>query len=81
MSAVSEGGLYPYIRIGIRGTHAELNRHGEEVATGLLRDSVAAWNAWQIDVGWLDDALLALQGAEDLLGEAARSVSMCNIGR
>lgn len=44
------GGLYPYIRISIRVTHAELDGHGEEVAASLLGDGVTAFNAWQVDV-------------------------------
>lgn len=52
-------------------TYAKLDGHREEVNTGLLGDGITTVNTWQVDVGWLNNALLTLQAAEDLLGKAA----------
>jgi hypothetical protein len=49
---------------------AKLDRHGEEVGAGGLCDGVAAGDTWQVDEAGLDDALLALGGLDDLLGES-----------
>ena len=55
-------------------TLAELDWDGEELETGLLDDLVAAWHAWEVDEGGLDDAGLALVGLDDLLGETETGV-------
>lgn len=48
----------------------ELDRNGEVVAAGQLGDFITAGDAGQVDVGWLNDAGLALESPDDLLGEA-----------
>ena len=57
------------------GTYAELDRDGEEVAARLLSNGLTTRNTWQVDEGWLNDALLALGSLHDALGEAETSVS------
>ena len=51
------------------GTHAKLNRDGEELAASLLGNLLAAWDTRQVDVAGLDKALCALDSLEQLLGE------------
>lgn len=53
---------------------AELDRHGEVLETGLLGDSVTAGHTGQVHERGLDDAGLALGGADDFLGEAEARV-------
>ena len=50
-------------------TYAKLNWDGEEVAASLLCDLLAAWDARQVDVGGLNQALCALNRLQQLLGE------------
>jgi hypothetical protein len=51
-------------------TYTKLDRNGEEVKASLLSNGVAAWNTWEVDERWLDDALLAAKTLEDLLCES-----------
>lgn len=51
-------------------TYAKLDGDGEEVDAGGLCDGLAASNTGEIDEAGLNDALLSLQGADDLVGEA-----------
>lgn len=51
-------------------TYAELDGDGEELAASLLSNSSAAGDTGEIDEAGLNKALLALDGLEDLLGEA-----------
>lgn len=53
---------------------AELDRHGEVIAAGLLRDRVTALDTWEVDKGALDDTGLALGGLHDALSEAVACV-------
>ena len=56
---------------GLLGTAgAELDGDGEEVTASLLGDGLAARNTGQVDVAGLDEALLALGGPNDLVGES-----------
>lgn len=56
---------------GLLGTvGAKLDRNGEEVHTSGLHNGLTALNTGQVDERGLDDALLALGGLEQLLGEA-----------
>lgn len=55
-----------------RSTYAKLNGGGEEVNTGRLGDLLATGDTGQVDVGRLNDALLALGGLDHSLGETAR---------
>jgi hypothetical protein len=52
-------------------TYAKLNWHGEEFTAGQARDLSPPGNAGKIDVRRLDDAMLALEGLEKLISEAA----------
>ena len=54
-----------------RSTHSKLDRNGEEVEASLLGDLGAARNTGEVDVAGLDDALGALDGLEEFLGETA----------
>jgi len=49
---------------------AKLNGYGEEVGAGGLCDGVTTVNTGQVDEAGLDNALLALGGLDDLLGES-----------
>jgi hypothetical protein len=56
---------------GLLGTAgAKLDGHREEVRAGGLGDSVTALDTGEVDEAGLDDALLALGGLDDLLGES-----------
>lgn len=52
-------------------TYAKLNGNGEEIGTSLLGDDITAGNTGEVDVAGLNEALFALDGANDLFGEAA----------
>ena len=59
---------------GLLGTvDTKLDRHGEELKTSGLGDGISALNTREVDVAGLYDALLALGGLDDLLGEAIHS--------
>lgn len=60
------------IRDQFGSTYAKLNRGGEEVNAGRLGDFLAAGDTGQVDVGGLDDALLALGGLDHSLSESMR---------
>ena len=51
-------------------TYPKLDRDREEIDASLLGDLLAARNARQVHVRRLDDALLALDGLDQLFGEA-----------
>ena len=51
------------------GIYAKLDRNGEEVTASLLNNGLAAWNTWEVDERWLNNALLAVKTSEDLLCE------------
>ena len=55
-------------------TYTELDRHREEVAASQLLDLLAALDTGQVHVGRGDDAALALDGLDDVLGEAETRV-------
>jgi len=56
---------------GLLGTAgAKLDGYGEEVGAGGFCDSVAAVDTGEVDKAGLDDALLAVRGLDDLLGES-----------
>jgi len=60
---------------GLLGTlGAELDGDGEEVAAGLLLDGITALNTGEVDECGLGDAALALDGLEEVLGEAVAGV-------
>lgn len=64
-------------REGNCGTHAKLDRHGEEVTAGLLGDLITARDTREVDIAGLDEALGAREGLEQLLGESGQeNVSM-----
>lgn len=44
-------------REGGCGTHAKLDRHGEEVTAGLLGDLITARDTREVDIAGLDEAL------------------------
>ena len=50
-------------------TYTKFYRHGEEVAAGNLGNSFTAFDTWEVDESWLDDAGLALNGLDNLLGK------------
>lgn len=54
----------------VESTYSELNGDREEVAASLLGDSITSGNTGQVDVAGLDEAGLALDGTENLLGES-----------
>ena len=54
----------------LASTYTKLNRYGEEVKTGGLGNGISALDTREVDIAGLDDALLALGGLDDLLGEA-----------
>lgn len=51
-------------------TYAQLNGDREKVESRGLRNLLAAGNAGEVDEAWLDKALLALHGFQNLFGEA-----------
>ena len=53
-------------------TYAKLDGNREELGAGGLGDSITALNTGKVDEAGLDNALLALGGLDDLLGEAAQ---------
>jgi hypothetical protein len=55
-----------------RKTYAKLDGDGEEVDASLGLDLLAAGDAGEVDVAGLDEALGALEGLEELLGEPAQ---------
>ena len=63
--------------LGTAGT--KLNGHGEVLSAGGLGDGITTLHTWEVDVAGLDDALLALGGLDDLLGEAVygQSIRLC----
>lgn len=66
---------------GVLGSRwAKLDWDGEEVEASGSLDGLTAWDG-EVDEGWLDDALLARNGAEDLLGEAVAGVGHGEGGR
>lgn len=56
--------------LGLGDTHAKLDGHREEIGASLLRDLLTARDAWQVDVGWLNETLGTLHSLEQLLGES-----------
>lgn len=58
------------LRMVERVTYAKLDGNGEEVTASLLGNSIAAWNTWEVDEGWGNDALFAAKTLEDGLCEA-----------
>ena len=56
----------------IESTYAKLNGGGEELNTGRLGDLLTTGDTGQVDVGGLDEALLALGGLDHSLSEAMR---------
>jgi len=52
-------------------TYTKLDGYGEELSTGGLGNGISTLYTGEVDVAGLDDALLALGGLDDLLGEAA----------
>lgn len=54
----------------VETTYTKLDGDREEVAADLLGDGLASRDARQVDIAGLDETLLALDGLEDLLGEA-----------
>jgi hypothetical protein len=59
---------------------AELDGDGEELSASSLSNGIASLNTGQVDETGLDETLLALGGADDLVGESTnvslRSVCM-----
>jgi hypothetical protein len=59
---------------------AELDGDGEELSASSLSNGIASLNTGQVDEAGLDETLLALGGADDLVGESTnvslRSVCM-----
>lgn len=55
---------------GLGSTHPKLDGHREEVGTSLLSNLLTTRDAWEVDVGWLDETLGTLHGLEQLLGES-----------
>lgn len=64
----------PQQRTGERKTHAKLNRHGKEFATGDLCNFRATLDAREVDEGGFDDAGLALECSDKLLRKAEAGV-------
>jgi len=56
--------------LGMGRTHAKLDGYGEEVGASLLCDLLTTRDTWEVDVGWLDEALGTLRSLEQLLGES-----------
>jgi hypothetical protein len=54
-------------------TYTKFHRHGEEVAAGNLGNSFTTFDTWEVDESWLDDASLALNSLDNLLGEPISS--------
>jgi len=54
----------------LRTAGAKLDGHGEEVGAGGLCDGIATLNTGEVDKTGLDEALLALGGPDDLVGES-----------
>jgi hypothetical protein len=50
-------------------SYAKLDGNGEEVCSSDLRNGFTARHTGKVDKAGLDDALLALKGLDDLLGE------------
>lgn len=50
---------------------AKLDGNGEELRTSGLSNSIATLNAGKVDKAGLNEALLALGGPDDLVGESA----------
>jgi len=57
-----------------KDTYTELDWDGEKVTASLLCNSLTALDTWEVDVGWLYNAGLALGCLENLLGEAVQSL-------
>lgn len=57
---------------GMHSTYAELNGNREEVQASRLGNGVSSRDTREIDVAGLNEALLTLDGSEDLLGKARR---------
>jgi hypothetical protein len=57
-----------------QGTHPELDGNGEEIASGLLGNSITTWNTREVDKRWGDYALLATKTLENRLGESVYSL-------
>lgn len=55
--------------------YSKLNRDGEEVAASLLGNGITARNAGEVDVARLNEALLALDSPEELLGKSDKNQS------
>lgn len=51
------------------GTHPKLNGNGEEVTAGLLRNLRATGDTGEVDEAGLNEALLAPDSLQELLGE------------
>lgn len=58
--------------------YSKFDRDREEVAASLLGNGLASGHARKIDVGRLNEALLALDGAKELLSEASSIQSDLN---
>ena len=56
---------------GLLGTAgAKLDGHGEEIGAGSLSDGITTLDTREVDEAGLDEALLALGGPDDLVGES-----------
>lgn len=52
--------------------YAKMDWDGEIVTTGLFGDGITTLNAWEIDIGWLNDTALALCCFQEPFGETVR---------
>jgi hypothetical protein len=57
-------------------TYTELNGNGEEVSASGLSNSITTGNTREVNEAGFNDALLALGGLDDLLGESIY-ISFC----